>query len=1315
MDAGRGTAESIDRETAMSSGTTLIKVTGERGAIRALVRSAGVIAACAILAPIAMAQSVVRLQPAIPAKAVSASGAAVGAEAGAVTGAATEPPDGEAGVAPTAPTDPTAGFTPKEIERLKATYDAMEDPERVEMVAVYKDMGIDIEVVLGLKPPPGAEPPVRPLPDAVRSLDFSRKPEAVLAARSQLGFTGSVMPDRSNGEALAKWLHMNVLAGEWGALDEVLAQSTPADATAIYSHILRSTNAGAQGLLPEEVLALGDACPGEMADWQIDVLSQMLNASASRYGKGLFLEKLKQGTKLFGGKDDASRARTVRLLVGGGLALEAYDFLPPLADARANGDARVMYAHARYQEDLAGSGLSGEEAETHLKQGWELLGEVSLLSTADPALRKDAMRRAIDQLPNVPPAQAKEWLNKIFADAAMGPAALEVVALQAMTFRDKKVDAEKRAQGIATMKSAVDTLLAQPDLNLETLRVPLRMLTTALADEVDAVVKEKGDQRGVARETDLLFRASPDERWLAAIEPSVAIRGYRADIAIATIADETDVALDVLTNAVKRFPDQGAEFADGFLQLWEKRLNPRARPGEDMDSYFYFYQQQRVPAAPLTRGRQRRNLEKLERLLKILSDMGVGAPKLPSVTAAFKACHARTEIFERDEIVRVFGPIESLSADTAAALADHMRTGLGGDWRNRQVQRQYGMSRSAAEIGDLVEVGYELAIELATRAVQADPGSWQDAILRAALSYDRVQFKQTQQKDDFTKYNEYRRQAFAAFQQAAEQYASLIAKGEEHDSAGVYLRWFTAVLDAGQPTPDDKEAAEAETATNDDQIKRISAAMKKLPPDAYDRHIGEFARAVADALSGVPPERKPSIVRSAVKIVGDHPAGAPLRRLAELYEDLLKNEIRLRITVDGSDQVASGQMFGVSLTLRFTNSVDRETGGFDKYLYQDAFVRVGNQYKTINYQGQIKKGIETALGDSFSVESIGFFEPMTPSRAVKEDGQMGWQEKPLAYILVKAKDPSVDRIPQISFDMHFDDTTGPVTLPIVSNSPPIDAADASGIRPLKKLQVQQVVDVRRLVNNRDDRAVTVEVSAKGDGVIPEIRSLLDGLDEALPGYKIADDAIESRPYAVVQTEDSKSQRFYGFGANTDEEKKYVTADENGIFRLPTERSWLVTYKPTGAAVAREFTLPKLKSGIEGELASRSYADMDIVKVDGPSVAVVPRWSITAKLAGILGLLALVGIGMWFYFRRRTPGELVAAGFALPSRVTPLSAIATLERMRGLNGKLDAGTREAIENDIAAIQRAYFAPGEEHAKPDEGAMRSMLEKWAGSLR
>ncbi|MCH7871924.1 MAG: hypothetical protein IID33_09520, partial [Planctomycetes bacterium] len=663
------------------------------------------------------------------------------------------------------PVQPGGAFTPKEKTRLRAAYDSLNELEKEEMQAVFKDMGVDLAVLFGLAPA-AAEAPPQTLPDAVRALKFARKPAAVLAARSQLGFAAGVMPDRANTEPLAKWLHMNVMAGEWQVFADFLPLLSSSDATAVYSHILRSTNEGAESLLPEEVLALGDACPGEMVDWQLDVLSQMLTKSAARYGKGQLLGQIRAGTRLFGGQDDARRERTVRLLVGAGLAQEAYEYLSPLDEARERGDARVIHAHARYYLDLVAGGRAGAKEEGYLSQAWQLLGEVSLMSGAEVELRKDAMSRAIDLLTRVPPARAREWLSKVFASESLGPAALEVVALRAMTFQDKKIDAAKRAQGIATMKAAVDTLLAQENLDLSTLRVPLRMLTSALADEVDAAVKAAGALRGVSRETELLFRASPDERWLAAIEPSVSIRGYRAAIAIATIADQTDVALDVLANAVRRFPESGMDFADEFLKLWEKRLNPRNAPYRG-NNPFIFYGRQRVPAAPLTRGRQRRNLDRLERLITLMESMGVHARRLPSVTAVFKACHARTEVIERDQIVRVFGPVDQVPAETAAALAESMRIGLGGDWRNRQVQQSYGFRRSQAEIGELVELGYELAIELAVRARDSEPDSWRHAVLKAALNYDRLQYKQTQKQEDFATYNEYRRQAFSAFEQAS--------------------------------------------------------------------------------------------------------------------------------------------------------------------------------------------------------------------------------------------------------------------------------------------------------------------------------------------------------------------------------------------------------------------------------------------------------------------------------------------------------------------------------------------------------------------
>jgi hypothetical protein len=82
------------------------------------------------------------------------------------------------------------------------------------------------------------------------------------------------------------------------------------------------------------------------------------------------------------------------------------------------------------------------------------------------------------------------------------------------------------------------------------LRVPLRMVTTALVAEMERAVQEQGRQQFIGRDSQFLYRAIPSERWLASLEPSVATRARAACIGIATIADETDQALALLDAAI---------------------------------------------------------------------------------------------------------------------------------------------------------------------------------------------------------------------------------------------------------------------------------------------------------------------------------------------------------------------------------------------------------------------------------------------------------------------------------------------------------------------------------------------------------------------------------------------------------------------------------------------------------------------------------------------------------------------------------------------------------------------------------------------
>lgn len=1254
------------------------------------------------IAPAAAQQAAVRSIQVVPARPV-VTVTAPGQPAAAAPGAAVAPSPVAAGTQPAGPALPA-----EEIAALKETFGGLSPDEQAEMKAVYLDMGIDLDAALGAAAAPS------PLAEAIKAMDFARTPKGVLSARSQLGFGQTPRPDPQSAPApvLAKWLHLHVMAGEWGVLGEFLAGRPLPEAEAIYAHILQSMNKGDPGLLPEEVLAIADVAPGEIKEWQFEALAKLLQAAAGKNSTGPLLAQIKAGTRLFGGEDPAKRKRAMDFLAGAGLVREAYDYLPSLEDARSRGDARVILNHGRYHADLAES-LSGPEADAQRLSAWDLFGEVSLMADAPFALKQDAMRRAIDLLPHMPPAQATAWFAKVFSNSALGPAALEIVALKAMTIRDAKLDVEQRAQTILTMKEAVDTLITQEGVDIRTLKVPLRMLTTALVAEAEAATNDKGNQRIIARETELLLRALPGDRWLDAIEPSLAARASKASIAIATVADKTDLALEMLASAIKRTPDQAIDLADHFLVNWEKRLNPR--PPENQDQFFFYGYREMTPAAPVTRGRQRRNLDRLKGLIADLQAIGVESRQVPSVTAVFKACYAKTEVFEKSDIVRVFGPFEQIPAATASALASTMRASLSGDWRNREAQRAAGMNRTGPEIAALVDKGYGVAIDLVDRALAAEPDSWRHATIKASLSYDRMQFKQTTQKDDSAKFDAYRKDAFEAFAKAAKQYARVVERGEERDDAGVYQGWFAAAIASTELNYLNRDDALTDGTPGEDQIDLIRAAIFSLPKDAADRHISAFARAIEGEVGAAPPEVKPRLVRHALRIIGDHPGGASLRGLNELYQDLVKDEIKLRLSIDGSDQVGVNRPFGVMLALRYTTAVDRETGGFAKYLQNDVYTRIGNQYRPFNFRDQLKKAVEDALRKDFEVESIGFFEPLTPSRQVVENGEDGWQEKPMAYIILKRKDASIDRIPQIAMDMYFNDPVGSVTLSLPSNSPPLAVGDQPAARPIKDLVVSQTIDLRRLQAGEKDRAVTVEIAAKGKGIVPELRDLLAGLDEALPGYSIKENGIEARPVQIQQEGSSSQSRYYFYGRDPEPPKGgYATADESGIFRVPIERSWLITYVPSGGKVGSEFRLPSLKEGIAGTITSAHYADMDILPVQGASLAVDPRLLTPSRLAFfILGLLLLTGLAILIARRLQREDHTDADSVHLPEKISPLSVVTTLRRFQAdYAASLNPDAQARLATEIAGLERRYFGPENASANGD---LSEVLERWSAAVR
>jgi hypothetical protein len=412
--------------------------------------------------------------------------------------------------------------------------------------------------------------------------------------------------------------------------------------------------------------------------------------------------------------------------------------------------------------------------------------------------------------------------------------------------------------------------------------------------------------------------------------------------------------------------------------------------------------------------------------------------------------------------------------------------------------------------------------------------------------------------------------------------------------------------------------------------------------------------------------------------------------------------------------VGTNQRFGATLTLRFTSEVDRETGGFSRYLQNDVWARVGNSYRPMNYRDLLKKSLDASFGDNFEIDGIAFFEALAPPRPIRESGAEGWLEKPVAYVVLKAKDPSVDRIPQMTMDMHFNDTAGPVVLAIMSNSPQIDAAKSSGPRPMKNLDVVQTVDLRDMDNAQKGRPIIFEVQAKADGVVPELDELLPDYKNAMPGYEVTEKGVEIRTINLIEADTGSSfMKSFMMSSQQTQKTDYIAADETGAYRLPTERSWLITYTPTAATIGNAFIFPTLNKNLQGTLVSRQFVDMDVVTITEQSVAVRARLLSLRNLiiTGIACVLIVIG---YFALRRRKPIAIEKASL-LPTRITPMSVITALRRFDMESGStLSPDQRTSLITEITKLEQTYFGRSESIDALQNGEateqLRGAIKRW-----
>jgi len=1161
---------------------------------------------------------------------------------------------------------------------------------------------------------PGAD-----LAQRILKLKLERKPAHVLDALAQA-------PKLETSETPvdgAERFRVAVVAGDWDEVRRFLAEELDAeDAWKVYDHLLKQLQSDKIVFLAEEVLELAQAAPCDLSPERTRALGELLGRTGATSGlPASVLDRIAAGTRHFGKDDPSRRLATARLLIAAGLVAEARPYLPALDASLEPENLEIANVHAGFLKTVA----EKEKSPDALAEAWQLtLDILGVEPQTDPqrAEHREASRRALELLGKIPRADGDAWLDRVFRERP--EVALEACAELARMLETAapSQQPDPRRDALYALHRTVERLVDTPTSSEEPWSTIITLLTLSWIEEAQYTLQEGPSARDAAQRgspgwhasqkyrkmlaerrkkkfqpipAGELFELSPDESWAGSADPDLARRIRRYAAFVASRAGATEQCLATIAREASQDPDLASELAARLVSDFVASLRPSSpnvsgtrqfvttASGTTMvygpGGLIQTINRRGSSGIPLTRARQVRSLDRLAGLLHSLRSVEGLAPVDDAlVVQAFSAAHSPAEIYRREDIERIFGDVADASPGTLRQLASSMRQLLAGQWRKPSVQQQAGTRRTDRDLVAEVTRGYELAREIVEHALDADAGDWKTRTVLGALLFDAAEFLYGQ-KVDLATYTSTRNEAFAQFSRAASDYETELAELHPDEySVEPYRQWFQSALGAS-----DLAYLTRQEKPDLDQIGQIAARMRGLPPRARDRHLELFAGALVANPYSIPPQLKPHVFRQGIRILGDHASARPARELVDYYDDLL-GEVELALIVEGSTDVGAGEPFGAHLSIRATTALGREAGGFQRYLSNKIYSQAART--SVDYKDDLESRLRETLADKFDVQSLTFHEPTVAPRGY---GRRGWQEMPLAYLVLAAKDPAVDRIPSVQVDLEFQDGMGSVLLPISSSVILIDAReDARAERPYRVEEVRQVVDDRELST---EGIVQLEISAHGEGVLPPLAELLAGED------------LESTGFGVRAVADH--------GLNVGE---LDTEGDTVIAR--TDRTWTVELEPATAGGAdREFRFPAVSE--EGvEVLYQRYADADIEDV-GEVVTLhgLGRFA-PARWPWAIAAVVLVGAAAAGFVALRRVSATPEAGptYEPIEDPTPFQGLALLERIRADERvALSDAQRAELDGVIATLQKRYFdRNGSDRHGGDLGAI---VHRWVEVAR
>lgn len=1047
-------------------------------------------------------------------------------------------------------------------------------------------------------------------------------------------------------------------------------------------------------LPPSDLLGLASAAPVPPQKKQIQALARLLTKDPRPPED--FFKTLRSGIPHFGGQDEANRRRAAEFLLETGFVKEAGEFLPDPAEAREKKDYTAMNLIARHRAELSrvDKKEAGKEA---LPLAWELSISFLTDTKAPPEARAEALFRALTLIPELGDETGRRWLEKTFRDP-QGEGLELLASLGTLTAQSRENPDEKlRLEQLKLQHAAVRTLLSTPGIDPAAWSGIFTLFARQWTYEAGVTRdKDQSNSRRMTPQYDEwgnmfftrtstgyqgsgtrpisageLLECQPDEAWLASVEAATRNECLLSSARLFLKVKEGDKALPVIRTLAATDQDEAKSLIREMIRVWTENHNPNEE--QDYRSrYFYFYGfNNQSGSIPLTRSKQERNLVELAALVKGIRGLGLGESFHSELADAFISCHSKAEVWRVDAIESVFGATDTLDSPTLATLVGRMRLNLAGLWPNPKLQQAYQTKRRDKELQEQILQGYKAAQGVLERALPKKPAeSWRLDEQLAALRFEESNYRSSLTPDH--QHSAIKRAALDSLAAAAKDYiATLPLEDPTKETSSVFETWFYASL--GSPS---LEALKSHHVGTPDEYAKIKTALESLPGDSRERILKSFATTLNTRLANVAPDLKLRYLEGATAIAGKHEALADAAEVLAYYRDLT-TEIQLDASVDGPDRVGTASPFGLRVNLRHTREIERESGGFQKYLQNQTNSSYAFNYgrPPEDYRDKFEKAARAALEEHFEVVSLTYHSDKVESLT---DPQHGWRLTPYAYFLLKPKGPQIDRVPPLKIDLDFNDTSGYVVLPITSAEVPIDAGKAEP-RPFRDLRVTQTIDER---SHKEKGSLFLEVKASAHGLVPPLDNLLE---TAVAGFETG--RIEDRGLRVVELD-------------------AAAEDLSPV----SEHEWRIELKPAGGTLPANFHFPKVKPEVakeDGHVRQR-YVDVDLVPV-GPDLALgsgekrLMPWI----AGGAAGLLAIVAGGLFVSKRRKAGPPDGPDLLPLPTQINAVSVIGYLRRLQQRDG-ISPAMAGSIEKEIAALEARHF--GREDAEQDPAALEAIARRW-----